>query len=50
MMEKRKFRIITLLADIVILTISFVAIIWTKPASLKDHICHRILHFFQVWL
>lgn len=34
-MEKRKFRIITLLADIVILTISFLAMIWTKPASLR---------------
>ncbi len=34
-MEKRKFRTITLIADIVILTISFLAMIWTKPASLR---------------
>src|SRR5664279_3025 len=37
-MEKRKFRTITLLADIIILTISFVAVVWTKPASLKSYI------------
>ncbi|MDO9580116.1 MAG: sugar transferase [Bacteroidales bacterium] len=34
-MEKRKFRIITIIADIVILTISFLAMVWTKPASLR---------------
>jgi lipopolysaccharide/colanic/teichoic acid biosynthesis glycosyltransferase len=34
-MEKRKFRTITILADIVILTISFLALVWTKPASLR---------------
>jgi hypothetical protein len=34
-MEKRKFRTITLLADIVILGISFLALVWTKPASLR---------------
>ena len=37
-MEKRKFRTITLLADIVILTISFLAMVWTKPASLKQYL------------
>ena len=37
-MEKRKFRIITLLADIVILTIAFVAMILTKPAGLSSYI------------
>lgn len=37
-MEKRKFRTITLIADIVILTISFLAMIWTKPASLKSYL------------
>jgi hypothetical protein len=37
-MEKRKFRTITLLADIVILTISFLAMVWTKPASLKSYL------------
>lgn len=34
-MEKRKFRRITLLTDIVILTVSFLALVWTKPASLR---------------
>ena len=34
-MERRKFRTITLLADIVILTLSFLAMVWTKPASLR---------------
>jgi hypothetical protein len=37
-MEKRKFRTITLVADIVILTISFLALIWTKPASLRNYL------------
>jgi lipopolysaccharide/colanic/teichoic acid biosynthesis glycosyltransferase len=37
-MEKRKFRTITLIADIVILAISFLAMIWTKPASLSSYI------------
>jgi lipopolysaccharide/colanic/teichoic acid biosynthesis glycosyltransferase/predicted membrane protein len=37
-MEKRKFRTISLLADIVILTISFLAMVWTKPASFKAYI------------
>jgi len=37
-MEKRKFRIITLLADIAILTISFLAMVWTKPASLRSYL------------
>ena len=37
-MEKRKLRTITLLADIVILTISFLAMVWTKPASLRHYL------------
>jgi hypothetical protein len=37
-MEKRKFRTITLLADIFILTISFLALVWTKPASLRFYL------------
>jgi lipopolysaccharide/colanic/teichoic acid biosynthesis glycosyltransferase len=44
-MEKRKFRVITLIADIVILTISFLAILWTKPASLKSYLPSHILFF-----
>ena len=34
-MQQRKFRTITLLADIIILAISFLALVWTKPASLR---------------
>lgn len=37
-MEKKKFRIITLIADIVILTISFLAMVWIKPASLRHYL------------
>jgi hypothetical protein len=37
-MEKRKFRTITLLADIVILAISFLAMVWTKPTSLRSYL------------
>jgi hypothetical protein len=37
-MERHKFRTVTLIADIVILTISFLAMIWTKPASLKSYL------------
>jgi lipopolysaccharide/colanic/teichoic acid biosynthesis glycosyltransferase len=37
-MERRKFRAITLLADIVILTISFIAVAATKAAGLKAYI------------
>jgi lipopolysaccharide/colanic/teichoic acid biosynthesis glycosyltransferase len=44
-MEKRKFRTITLLADIVILTISFLAMVWTKPASLKSYLPSHSLFF-----
>jgi len=37
-MEKRNFKIFTLIADIIILAISFIAVIWTKPASLSAYI------------
>ncbi len=37
-MKSRKFRIITLLADIVILTMSFLVMVWTKPASLRSYL------------
>lgn len=37
-MERSKFRILTLIADIVILTIAFLAMVWTKPASLKSYL------------
>jgi hypothetical protein len=44
-MERRKFRIITLLADIVILTISFISIAATKPAGLKSYIPSHLPFF-----
>lgn len=37
-MEKRKFRTITLIADIIILALSFLVMVWTKPAGLKSYI------------
>lgn len=49
-MEKRKFRVITLIADIVILTISFLFIIWTKPASLKSYLPSHIAFFIGLAL
>jgi lipopolysaccharide/colanic/teichoic acid biosynthesis glycosyltransferase len=44
-MEKRKFRTITLIADIVILSISFLFMIWIKPASLRAYIPSHSLFF-----
>ena len=49
-MEKRKFRIITLIADIVILTISFLVMIWSKPASLKSYLPSHFLFFLGLVL
>jgi hypothetical protein len=52
-MEKRKFRTITLIADIVILTLSFLAVIWTKPSSLHTYLPSHIFFFLGlalVWL
>ena len=49
-MEKRKFRTITLLADIIILTISFLAVVWTKPASLKSYIPSQTPFFLALAL
>ncbi len=37
-MERSKFRILTLIADIVILTISFLVMVWIKPASLRSYL------------
>lgn len=37
-MEKRKFKVITLIADIVILAISFLVMVWSKPASLRHYL------------
>jgi hypothetical protein len=49
-MEKRKFRTITLLADIVILTISFLALVWTKPASLRSYLPSHLPFFLGLAL
>jgi FlaA1/EpsC-like NDP-sugar epimerase len=37
-MEKIRFRAITLLADIVFLTVSFLVMVWIKPASLRSYL------------
>ena len=52
-MEKRRFRTITLLADIVILAISFLLMVLTKPASLKSYIPSHSIFFVSlalIWL
>jgi lipopolysaccharide/colanic/teichoic acid biosynthesis glycosyltransferase len=52
-MEKRRFRTITLIADIVILAVSFLAMVWTKPASLKSYLPSHGIFFAGlavVWL
>ena len=52
-MEKRRFRTITLLADIVILAISFFLMVLTKPASLKSYIPSHSIFFVilaLIWL
>ncbi len=52
-METRKFRTVTLIADIVILTISFLFMIWTKPASLTSYLPSHSVFFVVlvvIWL
>ena len=52
-MEQRRFRIITLFADIIILAISFLAMIWTKPASLKSYLPSHSIFFLSlavIWI
>lgn len=52
-MEKSKFRTLTLLADIVILTVSFLALVWTKPASLRLYLPSHTPFFIAlaaVWI
>ena len=44
-MDVRKFRGITLTADIVILAISFAAMVWTKPTSFKGYLPSHGLFF-----
>jgi lipopolysaccharide/colanic/teichoic acid biosynthesis glycosyltransferase len=52
-MEQRKFRIISLFLDIVILAISFIAVVWTKPSSFKGYVPTHGLFFIGlaiIWL
>lgn len=52
-MERRKFRIITLFADIIILIISFLAVVWTKPSSFRSYIPSHAVFFLSlasIWL
>lgn len=52
-MEIRKFRAITLFADIVILAISFLAMVSTKPASFKGYLPSHSVFFVilaVIWL
>ncbi len=52
-MEKSRFRTITLIADIIILAISFLLMVWTKPASLRVYLPSHSIFFAGlavVWL
>ena len=52
-MEKRSFRTITLFADIVILAMAFLFMVWTKPASLRVYLPSHSIFFgvlAVVWL
>ena len=44
-MEKRRFRTATLIADLVILTFSFLVMVWSKPASLRSYLPSHSLYF-----
>lgn len=49
-MEKRKFRSITLLTDIIILTLSFLVMVWTKPASIRLYLPTHLPFFLSLAL
>jgi lipopolysaccharide/colanic/teichoic acid biosynthesis glycosyltransferase len=52
-MEKKRFRVITVIADIIFLTISFLIMVWFKPASLKQYLPSHFPFFAVlavVWL
>ena len=52
-MEKRKFRIITFFADIIILAISFLIMAWMKPAGLRAYVPSHGMFFVGlvfIWL
>lgn len=37
-MKKGRFRLLTLFADMLVLTVSFLIMVWTKPASLRSYL------------
>lgn len=49
-MKTRRFRILTLIADVIILGISFLAMVWTKPASLKSYLPSHSMFFIGLAL
>ena len=52
-MEKRKFRIITFFADIIILAISFLIMAWMKPSGLRSYVPSHSMFFVSlvfIWL
>jgi lipopolysaccharide/colanic/teichoic acid biosynthesis glycosyltransferase len=52
-MERRTFRALTLVVDLIILTIAFLFVVWTKPASLKSYLPSHIFFFAAlavVWI
>jgi lipopolysaccharide/colanic/teichoic acid biosynthesis glycosyltransferase len=52
-MDKNRFRTITLIADIFILAISFLVMVWTKPSSLKTYLPSHSVFFALlavIWL
>jgi lipopolysaccharide/colanic/teichoic acid biosynthesis glycosyltransferase len=44
-MKRQRFRIITILADIAILTLSFLVMVWIKPASLRTYLPSHSIFF-----
>ncbi len=44
-MKVARFRVITLFADIVLLTVSFLIMAWLKPAGLKSYVPSHIIFF-----
>jgi len=52
-MERKRFRIITTFSDIVILIISFLAVVWTKPSSFRGYIPSHSFFFASlavIWI
>lgn len=52
-MDIRRFRVITVIADIAILAISFLAMVWTKPSSFKGYLPSHSIFFITlavIWI